>query len=142
LRRRSRAHRCRMISAELLTFVILTFASTISAPAEVSPTREELLVQAAREGRAGEVALLVAMGANINHRDRRAPASDEDKPGSTALTYAAFHGDVETTRLLIDKRADPNIVGDDGETPLSAAVRSGELNAVTSLLERGALLRP
>src|SRR5262249_46117702 len=40
---------------------------------------------------------------------------------ATALMRAAFAADLELTRLLLDRRADPAIISRDGETMLSAA---------------------
>jgi ankyrin repeat protein len=44
---------------------------------------------------------------------------------ATALMRAAFSGDLELTRLLLDYKADPRIISSDGETMVSAAAGLG-----------------
>ena len=61
--------------------------------------------------------------------------------GATALHMAASSGSTETARLLLDRRADPHVRDNDGQTPLvRAAKASGDagLEVARLLLEAGA----
>lgn len=58
--------------------------------------------------------------------------------GRTALSLAAFEGDKEIARLLIDNGADVNMRDEWGETPLRSASVSGNLDLVDLLLDEGA----
>jgi ankyrin repeat protein len=80
-----------------------------------------------------------------------------DQYGQTALMYAirtvvsalpflrdldnkaAIRKDIiETVELLLDKGADPNMVGNDGTTALMTAIISGDIEIVELLLDKGA----
>jgi ankyrin repeat protein len=60
----------------------------------------------------------------------------------TAVSYAAYAGQVEILRYLLDRKASPDggAVGDESRypTPLAMAVMKGSPDAVRLLLERGA----
>lgn len=59
--------------------------------------------------------------------------------GATPLTWAAMKGaDSRITAWLIDNGADPEQKDGEGETPLTTAARSGNLEVVRVLLSRGA----
>jgi ankyrin repeat protein len=58
--------------------------------------------------------------------------------GSTALLVAARHGDVESTRLLLDGGANVNDTAPDGTSALVIAVHSGHRGVAALLLARGA----
>lgn len=68
----------------------------------------------------------------------RAPRIDNLPP----LIVAAWQGNVEATRLLLDAGADPNATADDAFTPLYAAAVWGHQDVVELLLERGAVPNP
>jgi len=70
----------------------------------------------------------------------RASVDDHGPDGFTALHLAAFFGQLETTRLLLGRGADPNAVAlnDSRVTPLHAAARDGDEAIVDMLLLRGA----
>jgi ankyrin repeat protein len=57
---------------------------------------------------------------------------------SAELMQAARSGDSAQIRQLLEAGADPNWVGEGGETALMAAARGGHLEAVQSLLAAGA----
>lgn len=57
---------------------------------------------------------------------------------TTALSWAAIHGDLECTRLLIQQGCDPSIANPDGNTPLHAAMFFGHYPVAEYLLEQGA----
>jgi hypothetical protein len=57
---------------------------------------------------------------------------------TTALSWAAIQGDLENTRLLIERGCDPSIPNPDGNTPLHAAMFFGHFPVAEYLLEHGA----
>ncbi|CAD0106265.1 unnamed protein product [Aureobasidium uvarum] len=58
--------------------------------------------------------------------------------GDTLLMLAAYHGYAETTRMLLDKGADPNVLNDRGQSPIAGAVFKGSDDVVKLLFERKA----
>lgn len=73
-----------------------------------------LILNAVSSSRSLDAAkLLLAYGANVNHQDAYQ---------RTALRFAASDGNDEKVRFLLDSKADPNIVDDNGESPLTVAV--------------------
>ena len=58
--------------------------------------------------------------------------------GFTALLFAARHGDIHSTRWLLDAGADVNDAGADGNSALVLAAMSGHERLAQYLLERGA----
>jgi ankyrin repeat protein len=86
--------------------------------------------------RQGEVArVLLAHGANVGFAQTE---------GVTALHEAAFSGDVDTVRMLLDAGADPNAKtgklddGREGVTPLAMALRRKHDDVAALLRARGA----
>ncbi len=80
-------------------------------------------------------ALLIAAGADLN--------LDGKKPGITPLAIASQVANVELVRYLLDKGADPNVVGNDGFTPLHLALMGTpddkpSIEVVKLLLDHGA----
>jgi ankyrin repeat protein len=64
--------------------------------------------------------------------------ADVNKPGWTALHYAATHGHLAVMTLLLDKHAYIDAASPNGTTPLMMAAGYGTPAAVTLLLEAGA----
>lgn len=93
------------------------------------------LMKAAYYGHVKAVSHLLKSGANVNARD---------KDGRTALLLAAANlmrrssDEFSVVDFLVHWRADVNIAANDGETPLLAAIRAGELPLASRLLEWGA----
>jgi ankyrin repeat protein len=88
------------------------------------------LMSAARNGRPGAIAALLARGAEVN--------AVESFRGQTALMLAAGEGNVDAVRALIAAGANVTAKSKSGFTPLLFAVRNAQLDAVRLLLEHGA----
>jgi uncharacterized protein len=125
---------------------------------------ETALMEASREGNIATVRALLAGGADPNLKEanggqnavmwavsqRHAAVVDElvkhgadvkatAKSGFTALMFAAQQGDLQSARILLDAKADPNeVLPKSGVTPLIIASSIGFPDLVTLLLERGA----
>ena len=72
----------------------------------------KLYPQTIKEGDLKKIALLLKKGADINSQDLK---------GKTALWWAAFNGNLELTKFLINKKADLNISDNLSRTPLDIA---------------------
>jgi ankyrin repeat protein len=51
---------------------------------------------------------------------------------------AAFHGNTQIIKALIEAGADPNLAGPDGQTPLMLLARGDNVAAAKLLLDKGA----
>lgn len=58
--------------------------------------------------------------------------------GYCALHFAAFSGDIEMLRLLLEHKPDLNLENLDGNTPLVMAVKGNQLEAIRMLVNAGA----
>jgi ankyrin repeat protein/predicted Ser/Thr protein kinase len=74
-------------------------------------------------------ALLAAAGVKVEEQDAR---------GRTAFYRASAEGKEDTMRLLLEKKANPNLKASDGSTPLIEAVSNGKMAAAKLLLDNGA----
>ena len=63
---------------------------------------------------------------------------DINKPGWTALHYAATNGHERIASYLLDKHAYVDALSPNGTTPLMMAARGGHIHVVKLLLDRGA----
>ncbi len=93
---------------------------------EQSPNGNTALLMAAFQKNKPAVLALLEKGAQIN------------RPGWTALHYAAAAGDLDIMKLLIGRRAFIDAASPTGTTPLMLAAREGQEDAVKLLLEEGA----
>jgi ankyrin repeat protein len=81
--------------------------------------------------RAGDTAsLLQYLSAGI-------PANLTNHKGDTLLMLAAYHGNAETVRALIEKGADVNAINDRGQSPIAGAVFKGYDEVVKVMVEEG-----
>ena len=88
------------------------------------------LLFAARQGDVDSARLLLASGADVN----------ELLPdGTSALTVAVHSNHTALVQFLLERGANPNIIGS-GYTALHAAVLRGNLESVKALLARGAFV--
>ena len=90
---------------------------------------DRALIRAAAAGDISGIDELLRAGANVNC------TVDKGEFGSP-LTGAAYKGRLDAVRLLLDRGADPNLVGDG--TPLTNAAEGGHVDIVSLLLDRGA----
>ncbi len=88
------------------------------------------LTGAVASGNKDLVALLLAHGANADHRYG---------PGYSPLAEAAANGHLEIVRMLIDHGADPKARTNDGKTALHFAAERGHKTVAEFLRQRGAV---
>ena len=91
-------------------------------PHSSRPEPELELEDAVKEGDIGRVGSLIARGADQQE----------------ALNWAAYYGQGEICRMLLDAGNDPNALADDGYFPLIHAVFFGHTDVTDLLLTRGA----
>ena len=96
------------------------------------------LLSALRGGNVDCAALLLDHGAAIN---RATSNANPDASGITALYAAAYEGNVEFVRLLIDRKAAIDCVMAQGKSPLFAASHQGHANVVKLLCDNGASIK-
>lgn len=61
----------------------------------------------------------------------------EDQYGATVLDHAAFRGDIDVMKMLIEAKADINHQDDGGVTPLMNAAANNQKEAVEWLIAQG-----
>ncbi len=91
-----------------------------------APNGNTALMMAAYQKNKPGVLALLAKGAQVN------------RPGWTALHYAAAAGDLDIMKLLLERHAYIDAASPTGTTPLMLAAREGQEDAVKLLLEEGA----
>ncbi|RKK90395.1 hypothetical protein BFJ68_g16461 [Fusarium oxysporum] len=96
----------------------------------VDKISRELLISATKKGHESIVKRLLENGTITEA---------VDSTGRTSLSYAAEGGHVAVARLLLDKRADVNMIEQEGgRTPLAHAIDNGSEDIIELLLNRGA----
>jgi uncharacterized protein len=85
--------------------------------------------QYARMGHAGELADLFGQGLPANLRN--------DK-GDSLLMLAAYNGQAEAARVILEAGGDPELANDRGQTPLAGAAFKNDLAMARLLLQHGA----
>ena len=113
----------------LLRVRVLVAAAVLSIAGTVAFAETPPLVDAAKQGDAAAVEVLLGGGASV-----AAAAPD----GATALHWASHHDDVGTVARLLEAGADVNAATDLGVTPLWAASQNGSAALAAMLLEAGA----
>jgi ankyrin repeat protein len=98
---------------------------------QLPPEALELASKLFDFARAGDVEHLLAyITAGI-------PANLTNHKGDTLLMLAAYHGNAQTVRMLIEKGADVNAINDRGQSPIAGAVFKGYDEVVKVLVEEG-----
>lgn len=87
---------------------------------------------AVRNANQNRLQYLVEHGADVNERNHR--------DGSTLMSAAAFHGQAQIVKYLLDQGADVNASNADGNTPLHVAAFLCRKDIVQLLLDHGASL--
>jgi len=87
--------------------------------------------QFARMGHAGDLAELFGQGLPANLRN--------DK-GDSLLMLAAYNGQAEAARVVLEAGGDPELANDRGQTPLAGAAFKGDEAMVRLLIAHGALI--
>ncbi len=90
------------------------------------------LMWASVAGHDEAVMFLLDRGADVNAKSRL--------KGNTALMLAVANGREDTARLLLDAGANPNVITDDGQSPLSIARLTGKRGIEQLLARHGAVL--
>lgn len=107
-----------------------------NAEKNMSERKNELLYKFAKTGDCAAVAHYIELGANVNYRFR------PEEFGNTALSMAAYLGDVSMINLLLAAGADINLPTKAGKYPLDLAIqRHNRENVVSLLRSKGAFTR-
>ncbi|MDR0579982.1 MAG: ankyrin repeat domain-containing protein [Campylobacteraceae bacterium] len=93
---------------------------------------EELLAMAVDFARYGQTKELESM------LKAKLPINLKDHKGNTLLMLAAYNGNADTVKMLIDMGADVNLKNDRGQTPLAGVCFKGYTKIVKLLVENGA----
>jgi CHAT domain-containing protein/tetratricopeptide (TPR) repeat protein len=99
--------------------------------------KAEELYRAINQERFADARHLLEDGAGVNYTD----SGDFPNTGLTALHWAAFYGQLDLVRELLDRGADLDASDVMGRTPLVCAAMTGHSPVVELLLERGSNLR-
>ena len=100
---------------------------------ELTP-KEARLIEAARQGRTGEVVELIAQGANVNCHSKDLMRKDDQTP----LSWAAFWGHAEVVGALLEAGAQADVTDQYSNSPLSWAASFGHTEILRALLRAGA----
>jgi ankyrin repeat protein/serine/threonine protein kinase len=114
---------------------VVQFLLEHGADASIADTQANTPLMIAAEGNgympnnAPMTVALLAAGVKVEEQDAR---------GRTAFYRASAEGKEDTMRLLLEKKANPNVKASDGSTPLIEAVSNGKMAAAKLLLDSGA----
>lgn len=90
---------------------------------------QEKAVGFAREGETEILASMVDSGLPVNLQDPK---------GNSLLMLATYNGNLGTSRMLLERGANPDLRNDRGQTPLGGVAFKGYLEIVSLLIEGGA----
>lgn len=93
-------------------------------------TSTEKLFQAVKRNSSAEVENYIKSGAFVNY---------QNADSGTPLHYAAWKGYDRIVNILLQNKANPNVVGNKGTTPLHYAAKFSQLKVVMALLSNGAV---
>ena len=129
----------RMLPAVFFTAVLsaAVFLSCESMPEPVAPDspdgqkKEETLIDLISSGKTGELKARLSAEESINQQNEQ---------GQTLLHIAALNNDAELVEFLLTLNPDTEIKDNNGDTPLSAAVKDGCYDAAKVLAESDAYI--
>lgn len=114
------SHRARTLAATL------AFAIFANATAQ---TIDQTLLAAAEQGATADALAVIAQGTDPDLRDGS---------GTTAIMYAAYHGDLELVNALIDAGADVTLQNAFGTSAITEAAIIGNADILSALIAAGA----
>ena len=125
-----RSTRLALLIGWLVPLVAFLGGSVPRGPDGVAEAAEDVpLIEAVKQQDTARVRALLDQGADVD-----APQAD----GATALHWAAYRDDLDTTNLLIGAGANVNAANELGAAPLWLAANNGSARMVERLLEAGA----
>lgn len=107
---------------------------TASAASSLPPEALALatkLFDFARQGKTDELAQYLSAGIPVNLTNHK---------GDTLLMLASYYGNADTVKLLLDNKADTEVLNERGQSPIAGAVFKGYDDVVRLLHSRGARL--
>jgi len=129
--------------------VLIDAGANVSAKDTLRETTA--LMWAAEQNHPDAIRLLVSKGADVNAQGKKfapkkgryvdmdaAPEAPTFTGGLTPLVIAAREDALDSVKLLLDLKADPNIPSADGSTALLVAVQNGLYDVANYLVEHGA----
>ncbi|KFP65664.1 Ankyrin repeat and KH domain-containing protein 1, partial [Cariama cristata] len=121
---------CSQASSNVSSQSVLPMYPSVDIDAHTESNHDTALTLACAGGHEELVSVLIARGANIEHRDKK---------GFTPLILAATAGHVGVVEILLDKGGDIEAQSErTKDTPLSLACSGGRQEVVDLLLARGA----
>jgi ankyrin repeat protein len=108
---------------------LLRAHSVLAADSPVMPPPEVQLIRSSEAGDRTDALQAIRSGVSVQ-------AHDAD--GTTALHWAASHGDAELVRALLAAGADARAKNEFGASPMSAAAEIGDARVIELLLKAGA----
>jgi ankyrin repeat protein len=88
-----------------------------------------LALDLARAGNTAELTEFLDHGIGVDERD---------EAGNSLLMLAAYHGHLDTVKLLLGRGANPDLRNDRDQTPIAGALFKGEREIVDLLKKAGA----
>jgi hypothetical protein len=74
----------------------------------------------------------------LEKHEKEGPIADVAKRSITLLQWATYNNNTEAVKILLEYKANPNLVNENGDSALSNAVMWGNLDHVDMLLKAGA----
>ncbi|MGE9296866.1 MAG: ankyrin repeat domain-containing protein, partial [Puniceicoccales bacterium] len=96
--------------------------SELTITAEEEARYAELQRQALDFARAGDTEMLASM------IDAGLPVNLADEKGQSLIMLASYNGNLDTTRMLLDRGAEPDQRNERGQTPLGGVCFKGYLD--------------
>jgi ankyrin repeat protein len=101
-----------------------------NSAATLTPITEAMIQKVKNHGNQLLEEVLVAL-----QNDTPIDINKQDSYKATALHEAAFLGDPDIVKVLLERNANPDLVNNDNETPLHVAITYGNFSIILMLLE-------